>query len=142
MTNAGSQRYKFLTLEWIDAFRKYATSKVTPEDLAGVDCTVSMEFTDAPKHLVRPGSDGAGYYIRVRGGKLEIGDHPLLEADVHAVGDYEFMRKGQPLNMQEDRKYMQENPSKYKIIGDISPVRNIFIKIDIREGFYNKHTAV
>lgn len=134
MANDSGRRYEFLSPEWLDAFRRYATSKVTPEDLAGVDCTVSMEFTDGPPQ--RP-----GYYIRVRNGKLEIGGQPLADADVHAIADYQFMRDGQSLNMQADGKYMSENTNKWRIVGDISPIRNIFIKIDIREGFYNRYTA-
>lgn len=134
MAEESNQRYEFLSPDWIAAFRRYATSKVAPADLAGVDCTVSMEFTDAPP-------DRTGYYIRVRDGKLEIGDHPIQDADVHAVSDFQFMRNGQSLNMESDRTYMADNADKWRIIGDISPIRNIFIKINIREGFYNHYTA-
>jgi hypothetical protein len=51
--------------------------------------TLCEEFTNPPTHLRRSGAGTMGFFVRVSDGRVEVGDHPIEDADVRIVSDYE-----------------------------------------------------
>ncbi|MGE0687553.1 MAG: hypothetical protein AB7P33_12465 [Dehalococcoidia bacterium] len=83
------QKLEFMSPEWIATAQKVITSALAEKDLNGIDYTPCEEFTNPPKHLLRPGAETIGFYVRVADKKVEVGDHPIETADFRIVSDYQ-----------------------------------------------------
>lgn len=148
MTGSTNQRYEAFSTEWVDALREYVLSRITADDLVGSG-TASMELRNPPKHLLRYGLETVGWSAQLQDGKLEIFDRPNPEADLRSVSEYEGTPAQLKLNNEEDRKYVEALIAKQTGPGGIpplavrnaNPLRSIFVKVDLREGFYNVYTA-
>lgn len=141
MSESTNKRFEAFSKEWVDALREYVSSKISSNDLVGVKGSISMELTNPPKHLLRYGLDRVAWSVKVQDGKLEILDRPLPDADCRSVADYSFVAPALHLSNEEDRKWVMENRSALNIVGDPRPLQPIFIRLNLREGFYNVYTA-
>lgn len=130
-----------MSTEWVNALRNYVMSRIKPEDLVGVRGTISSEATNPPKHLLRYGLDRIGWSARVENGKLEIFDRPIADADGRVVADYALMVRGMHVKDSEEMQFLAENRSKLEIYGHPGQLEQVFIRTNIREGFYNLYTA-
>jgi hypothetical protein len=99
-----TEKVEFASREWVIALRRIIEESVTDDDLAGVEFSMSEEFTDPPARLVREGSSSIGWQLRVRDGKAEVIDGPASDVDIHIVADYAFIV-----------------PEARRIVGDQSP---------------------
>lgn len=135
------KRYEAFSKEWVDALRNYVTSKVSPADLAGVKGSMSMELINPPEHLLRYGLDRVAWSVNVADGKLEILDRPLAGAECRSVADYALVAPALKLNNADDYKWVMEHREQLNITGDPRPLQPIFIRLNLREGFYNVFTA-
>jgi hypothetical protein len=82
------QKAEFMSATWIDMARSQIEATLAKNDLRGVRYTLCEEFTDPPVHLQRPGRATVGFYVRVDDGKVEVGDHPIEDAELKIVSDY------------------------------------------------------
>lgn len=87
VTSAGG-RAEFLTSAWLDLVRFEIERALAGEDLRGIDFTTSEEYTGVPEHLQRDGQP-IGYFIRIREERVEVGNHPVHDADLRMTVDYE-----------------------------------------------------
>jgi hypothetical protein len=147
MAETAHQRYEAVSAEWVDAMRQYLSDKVAAENLEGITASASFEYTDPPAHLLRGGRETIGYYIRVRDGKIEVGDHPLPGADAQCVFDYNLIAPTYRYSAEEDLRWMSEHMEKaiaegrMKISGDASTLQTVLIRADMRDGFFAAYTA-
>jgi len=74
---------------WIKMAQNEIASVLAGEDLEGIDFTLCEEFTGAPDDLRREGAATIGFFVRVKDGRVEVGDHPADDADFKIVSDYE-----------------------------------------------------
>jgi hypothetical protein len=68
--------------------REQITSALAGQDLAGIDFTLCEEFTAPPADLRRQNATTIGCFVRVADGRVEVGDHPVDDADLRVVSDY------------------------------------------------------
>lgn len=149
---ATNGRYELGSKEWIEAYRAFLEKELTPEDLEGVDHSVSWECTNTPAHLRRDagpafGVDTIGWGIRVKDGKFELLDQPLIQADCVVCLPWEDLRASYQLNNVDEGRYVREERPKdfaarrMKAIGKSGPISNIYRKLNIRERLWNAITA-
>ncbi len=87
------EKYEYGSPEWVAMVRELVEEGLAGEDLAGISFSFCEENTDAPAHLLRPGSDTIGFYVRVDNGEVEVGDQPIDGTTFKIVGDYSAMRE-------------------------------------------------
>jgi len=73
---------------WIQMARKEITNVLARKDLAGIDFTLCEEFTAPPDELRRDDAATIGFFVRIAGGRVEVGDHPIDDADLKIVSNY------------------------------------------------------
>ena len=129
--------------EWVDALRRFLLTNVPPEDLEGINFSLSWEFSDPPADLRRDGCDVIGFSIVIRDGGIEIGDQPLAIADGLCRADHATVAQSIHLNNEDDMAWTMANldrlltERKITMIGFPNPVQEIFLKTNVRERFYN-----
>jgi hypothetical protein len=82
------EKYRFMSPAWIAMAREQITGALAHEDLRGVDFTLCEEFTSPPDDLRREGQTTIGFFVRVANGRVEVGDHPIDDADFKVVSRY------------------------------------------------------
>jgi hypothetical protein len=114
-------KIEFMSPPWIDMAKSQIMRILAGENLAAVNYTFCEEFTDPPEHLRRSGEATIGFYIRIDYGRVEIGDHPIDDADLKIVSDYEDALKvaRDPNALAADPELMRERVAagRLKIIG-------------------------
>lgn len=83
------ETFEFLGPEWLAAVHRIAEGLLGNLDAAGLDFTVSEELTDPPAGRARTAAGTLGWFLRIRDGVIQVGDHPLEDADVRVVADYD-----------------------------------------------------
>ena len=86
-------KYEYGSREWVAMVRRLVEEGLDGEDLAGINFSFCEENTNPPTHLLLPGSDTIGFYVRVENGEVEVGDHPIEGTTFKIVGDYTAMRE-------------------------------------------------
>lgn len=81
-------KVEFCSKGWIAAARAYLLGESQDADLSGVDVTFNEVFTDPPAHLDPNGVGRIGWYLRVVGGQVEVGEGILPHADLRLTVDY------------------------------------------------------
>jgi len=86
-------QHRFLSPSWVEMAREQIAGALADQDLAGIDFTLCEELTDPPDDLRREGEATIGFFVRVRGRRVErrlqIVGHPseapaaLAELDIH-----------------------------------------------------------
>lgn len=77
---------------WLQMARHQITGILAGRDLAGIDFTLCEEFTNPPPDLRRTDAATIGFYVRIADARVEVGDHPVDDADLKIVSDYEEAR--------------------------------------------------
>lgn len=133
-----ARKCELLGPEWISHFRDFLVREVSPEDLAGVNFTVSWEAMNAPAHIAA-GRDAVGCSIRIEDGQIEVGDGPLWRADCAIVIDYDVMAESYRNTNEAEGRWMREKAPAYAAAGRIrsygnaGPIQKIMIKYNVRE---------
>jgi hypothetical protein len=73
---------------WIEMAREQITSALAQKDLRGIDFSLCEEFTTPPEDLRGANATTIGFFVRVADGRVEVGDHPIDDADLKIVSDY------------------------------------------------------
>lgn len=140
------KRYELGSVEWVGALRDYLTAKLGDGPFEG-SASMSFETTDPPTHLLRGGQETVGWFLRLRDGRLEVGDRALPDADVRLVIDYETQARS--FRIQDPAEYAANlqrlNASgAVKSTGDrtkVRPIQELFVRADVPNGFYHAYTA-
>jgi hypothetical protein len=83
------EKLEFMSPAWIEVARELITGVLAEKDLKGVHYTLCEEFTNPPAHLRRSGAETIGFFIRVANKQVEVGDHPIEDADCRIVSEYQ-----------------------------------------------------
>ena len=83
------EKHEFMSPAWIEMAREQIVHAFAGKDLRGIRFTLCEAFTDPPAHLRVEGSDSIGFFVRVADGAVEVGDHPIEEADLKVISDYD-----------------------------------------------------
>jgi hypothetical protein len=128
-------KFEFLSPGWIEMARRQIVLALQDKDLGSIQYTLCEEFTNPPEYLRRQGEGTAGFYVRIANGLVEVGDHPIDDADLKVVSDYtdalEVARDpGAPAA---DPKVVQERiaAGRVRIIGDPSSLPSALAEADI-----------
>lgn len=81
-------RFEFLSPEWIAMARDEITRALAGKHLRNVRFTLCEEFTDPPDHLRRAGTDRIGFCVRLSGGRVDVVEAPVDDADCTIVSGY------------------------------------------------------
>lgn len=134
--------------EWIAAYRAFLERELAGETFEGVNVTMSYEMTNPPAHLLRDGRTSIGWHFRIADGKCELGDHPLPEADLVLVADYETEREILKMTNEEHTAHVRNGDrakivtaGKYRVTGNPRLIPPVFERINPRDRFYVLHTA-
>jgi hypothetical protein len=128
------ETFEFLSPKWLAAVQRIAERLLGKLDAAGVDFTVSEELTDPPAGRARTASGTLGWFLRIRGGVVQVGDHPLEDADVRVVADYDthhdLSRRiwaGDPQAMAASRSLREEaaKEGRLRIEGDLAQAPHV-----------------
>jgi hypothetical protein len=87
------EKYEYGSPKWVAMVRGLVEEGLDGEDLTGINFSFCEENTDPPSHLLRPGSNSIGFYVRVENGEVEVGDYPIDGTCFKIVGDYSAMRE-------------------------------------------------
>jgi hypothetical protein len=82
-------RLEFMSQAWIEMARQRIEEVLGGKDLTGVSYTLCEEFTNPPEHLRRAPAATIGFYVRVKDGRVEVGDHPIDDVDCKIISEYE-----------------------------------------------------
>jgi hypothetical protein len=86
------EKFDFASVAWVAAVRTCVEGLLSDQDLTGIDFTMSEEFTDPPYGRSLTSAGTLGWYLRIRDNAIDLGNHPLDEADVRVVADYRTPR--------------------------------------------------
>jgi hypothetical protein len=129
------EKCRFMSTAWVEMARDEITRALAGADLGGIDFTLCEEFTGAPDDLRRTDGDTIGFFVRVKNGEVEVGDHPTDDADFKVVSDYE-----DALAIARDPDAPAADPSmmearlaegRLKIVGDPTAVPPVLAGLDI-----------
>jgi hypothetical protein len=73
---------------WVEMARAEITQALSTANLANEQFTLCEEFTNPPDHLRRGDAETIGFYVRLAGGHVEIGDDSRVAADCRITSDY------------------------------------------------------
>lgn len=139
-----ARKHEFMSADWIAMARQQIVQAIGTKDLRGIDFTLCEEFTNAPAHLLTRGASTVGFYVRIANGGVEVGDHPIEDADLRLVSDY---NDALPIARAADSgaadpRVMQERiaTGKLTIIGDPTAAPATLADVDIHE-LLAPHTA-
>ena len=129
------EKYRFMSQAWIKMAQEQIAGVLAGEDLRGIDFTLCEEFTDAPEGLRPEGATTIGFFVRVVDDRVEVGDHPIDDADLKIVSDYEdahavALDPDAPVAQQ---SMMEERlaEGRLEIVGDPTDVPAILADLDI-----------
>ncbi len=129
------EKYGFMSPAWIKMAQEQISRVLAGEDLRGIDFTLCEEFTGAPDDLRREGAATIGFFVRVEGGRVEVGDHPTDDADFKIVSDYEdalaIARDPDAPVAQQTMMEARLAEGRLKIVGDPKDVPAILAGLDI-----------
>ena len=83
------ERFRFMSPSWIEMARGQITAALAGVELGRIEFTLCEEFTNPPNDLRREGAATIGFFVRIVDGRVEVGDHPIDDADFKVVSDYE-----------------------------------------------------
>ena len=122
---------------WIEMAREAITNLLVARDLRGIDYTLCEEFTNPPEHLRREGAATIGFYVRVADRQVEVGDHPIDDADVKIVSDYEdalaVAREPEAPAAEQEAVAERMAAGKLKIEGNPADMPSMFVELDIHK---------
>jgi hypothetical protein len=84
-----ARTYEFASTEWVSAVGAIIKQHLTGLDLSGIDFCVCEELTDPPPEYCRSQENSIGWFFRVRGGEVDVGDRPTADTDLRVVADYQ-----------------------------------------------------
>jgi hypothetical protein len=132
-----------MSRDWIDMARASVTDALADADLTDVDFSLCEEFTDPPRDL-RPdgrrdgrpdGETTIGFFVRVDHGRVEVGDHPIDDADLKIVSTYDdaltIARDPDAPAADESEMRKRLTEGRLQILGDPSAVPEPLAKLDI-----------
>ena len=129
------EKYEFMSPAWIEMARVQILGALAGKSLSEVDYTLCEEFTDPPPHLKRPGQETIGFYLKVDGGRVEIGDHPVEDADLKVVSDYQeaLVVARDPEAPAADPNVVQERMAagRMKVIGNPATAPTVLRELDV-----------
>jgi hypothetical protein len=82
------EKFRFMSPGWIEMAREQITSVLADTDLGDADFSLCEEFTAPPEDLRTADAETIGFFVRVARGRVEVGDHPIDDADLRIVSDY------------------------------------------------------
>jgi hypothetical protein len=82
------KKYRFMSPGWIEMAREQIASVLAGKDLGGIDFCLCEEFTAPPEDLRGANAATIGFFVRIADGRVEVGDHPIDDADLKIVSDY------------------------------------------------------
>ena len=84
-----SERVEFASREWVAEADRYLQANVAKAGSAldGLETSLTERWSNAPPHLGFK-DNAAGFSLRIRDGKVEVGVGPAGEADTEIDGDY------------------------------------------------------
>jgi hypothetical protein len=83
------ETFEFLSPEWLATVQRIAQRLLGNLDVTGVDFTISEELIDPPAVRARGAAGTLGWFLRIRGGVVQVGDQLPDDADVRVVADYD-----------------------------------------------------
>jgi hypothetical protein len=137
-------KFEFMSPAWIAMAREQILGALAGKDLRTVRFTLCEEFTNPPEHLKPPGAHTIGFYVRLRDGRVEVGDRPIREADCTIISDY-----ADALAVARDPEAAAADPAviaermaagRLTIIGDLSAAPAVLTELNIHQ-LLAPHTA-
>jgi hypothetical protein len=129
------EKYRFMSSGWIEMAREQITSVLAGADLDGIDFALCEEFTSPPDDLRRENAATIGFFVRVADGRVEVGDHPIDDADLRIVSDYEdahsIARDPDAPAAQESAMEARIADGRLRVVGDPVAVPAILAELDI-----------
>ena len=128
---------------WLQMAREQIIGVFAGKDLAGIDFTLCEEFTNPPQDLRPADAATIGFLVRVAHGRVDVGDHPVDDADLKIVSDYDDALAiahdpdapaAQPATMAE-----RVAQGKLRVEGDPSRVPPMLAELDIHR-LLSSHT--
>src|SRR4051812_34575013 len=83
------ETFEFLSPEWLATVQRIAQRLLGNIDVTGVDFTISEELIDPPAVRARGAAGTLGWFLRIRGGVVQVGDQLPDDADGGVVADYD-----------------------------------------------------
>jgi hypothetical protein len=128
-------KYRFMSPGWIEMARAQITRVLTGENLAGIDFTLCEEFTSPPDDLRRDNAPSIGFFVRIANGLVEVGDHPLEDADFKVVSEYEdalaIARDPDAPAAQQSAMAERMAEGRLRLMGDPASVPAMLAELDI-----------
>jgi|SRR3974390_133777 len=148
MTKSTSERYEAISVEWVNALRKYLAEKTKGKNL-DFKGTYSAEYTNPPAHLLRgDGRNTIGWTLRVNDREVEVLDGPHHHrADIVTIEAYDPMALSLRMTDDEFQKWYAQHgrrleaEGKVVFIGDLDVTKLALFMTPFRDEFYVKHTG-
>jgi len=83
------EKFEFASQPYVQELRRQLEDALKDSDLAGLEFTMSEEYTNAPGHLCGPDSGSIGFHFKISGGCVEVEACPRDDADVSIIADYQ-----------------------------------------------------
>jgi hypothetical protein len=129
------EKAQFMSPAWIEMAREQITRALAGADLGGINFTLCEEFTGPPDDLRREGASTIGFFVRIRDGRVEVGDQPTHDADFRIVSDYEealaIARDPDAPAAQQNMMEQRMAEGRLKIFGNPADVPAILAGLDI-----------
>lgn len=131
------ERFEFMSPAWIAMAREQILRALAGKDLRAVRFTLCEEFTNPPEHLRPPGARTIGFYVRLRDGRVEVGDRPIGDADCTIISDY-----ADALSVARDPEAAAADPAvmaermaagRLRIMGDPSAAPAVLTEVNIHK---------
>jgi hypothetical protein len=131
------EKHEFVSPAWIEMARVQITQVLAAMNLRDVCYTLCEEFTNPPEHLRRGDAATIGFYVRVADSRVEVGDHPIDDADLKIVSDYEdaLLVAREPEAPVAEQKMLEERMAagRLKIMGNPLDMPAILRDLDIHK---------
>ena len=138
------KRFEFMSPTWIAMAREQIVRALDGKDLRTIRFTLCEEFTNPPEHLRPSGAQSIGFYVRLKDGRVEVGDRPINDADCTIITDYTdaLSVARDPEAAAADPAVMAERMAagRLKIIGDPSAAPAVLTELNIHK-LLAPHTA-
>jgi hypothetical protein len=129
------EKYRFMSPGWIEMAREQITTVLAGKDLGGIDFTLCEEFTAPPEELRRENAATIGFFVRVAGDRVEVGDHPVDDADLKIVSDYadalSIARNPDAPAAQQSAVAERIAAGRLRLVGDPAAVPAILTELDV-----------
>ena len=128
-------KFRFMSPGWIEMARAQITGVLAGKNLAGIDFTLCEEFTSPPDDLRRDNAPSIGFFVRIADGLVEVGDHPLEEADFKVVSEYDdalaIARDPDAPAAQQSAMAERMAEGRLRVMGDPASVPAMIAELDI-----------